>query len=61
MQGKIIDIAAGGYHSMLLNFDLELYVSGGNDEGQCDFPKEIQGQIIGISAGAYHSLALTKN
>jgi len=66
---NIVQVAAGGIHSLVLTVDGKVYGFGYNMEGQlgmgeldyCDKPTLIHGldHVVQIAAGIHHSLALT--
>lgn len=72
---QVKSIAAGGWHSMALTSQGDVYVWGWNESGQLGFPKETitmkalpipleisdDDHFIAISAGSRHSMALSEN
>ena len=70
--GKVVSVAAGSFHSLVLLESGEIYGCGRNMFGQLgdvtttdrNYMRLVRGlpsKIIDISAGDYHSLALTEN
>jgi len=52
-----VAIAAGGYHSLVLNADGTVAAWGYNGDGETNVPPGLS-NVVAISAGFYHSLAL---
>lgn len=56
----VIDIAAGGAHSIMLRSDGTVICRGDDAEGQATPPDGLQ-DVIAISAGRFHSMALRRD
>lgn len=59
-QERIIAIAAGGHHNLLLTESGTVLASGGNDRGQIDVPSGLR-DVVEIAAGYVHSVALRED
>jgi alpha-tubulin suppressor-like RCC1 family protein len=55
--GEVIDVAAGGFHSMVLQADGTILAWGRNFYGQVDVPTGL-GPVVEVAAGLDHSMAL---
>ena len=54
-----VQVAAGGYHTVLLKSDGSAVTCGGNDTGQCDIPALTDGLIYTqVAAGSFHTVLL---
>lgn len=57
---RVIQIAAGGQHNLILTAGGQVLASGSNERGQADVPSDL-GEVVAIAAGYSHSLALRKD
>eukprot|EP00756_Hemistasia_phaeocysticola_P027324 Hpha_TRINITY_DN16111_c6_g2::TRINITY_DN16111_c6_g2_i8::g.5489::m.5489 len=55
---NVVQVAAGGFHSMALMEDQTVRAWGCNNEGQCTIPDFDGLQVLQIAAGGNHSMAL---
>lgn len=56
----VIDVAAGGAHSLMLGSNGSVVCRGSNASGQCTPPPGLQ-DVIAVSAGRFHSMALKRD
>src|SRR5205807_2135690 len=67
---KVVAVSAGGYHSLILTAQGQLYGCGWNENGQLGLGTDVANQrtwcqlpiaekVVAVSAGTYHSLILT--
>ncbi len=57
---KIVAVAAGMDHSLLLTRSGKVVAWGRNDHGQTDVPSDLR-DVVAVAAGGSHSLAVTRN
>ena len=55
---NIVAISAGGYHTVGLDKDGNVYATGKNEYGQCDVSE--WENVVAISAGWGHTVGLTR-
>jgi alpha-tubulin suppressor-like RCC1 family protein len=58
--GDVIEVAAGGAHSLALRSDGTVHCLGADDAGQSTPPEGLQ-DVIAVSAGRLHSMALKRD
>ncbi|MGR0319458.1 RCC1 domain-containing protein [Agromyces sp. ZXT2-3] len=57
---RVIQVAAGGQHNLILTAGGKVLASGSNERGQTDVPSGL-GEVVAIAAGYSHSLALLRD
>ena len=62
---QVVQVAAGGCHSIVLLDNGQVVCWGDNENGQCNPPANLcdgeKQQIIQIAAGGFHSIALLED
>jgi len=58
---QVLQVAGGGYHSLLLLEDGSVLAFGWNDGGQARVPDLCGRQVLQVAAGGRHSLLLLED